>query len=474
MAKAKILLLEPNYKNKYPSLGLMKLATYHKNDEVYFRKGYLKAEDAQNLPFDRVYVSSLFTFEWKKTIDAIELAKKVVRDNNPNNVFLGGVAATLMADEFYVTTGVRVVKGLLTDDSKIGYNKGINIDALIPDYDIISQVEETQYKYPIKNSYIGYMTRGCKNKCGFCAVNTLEPEYVHYIPIKEQITQIDLKYGKKKDLVLMDNNVFASDSFFDIIDEIKELGFERGAKFQESPSKNKPYRYVDFNQGLDARFITPEKMKKLSEINIKPARIAFDSLEYKDIYIKAIELAAKNDIKHLSNYILYNYKDDPNDFYERLYINIELNERLGTSIYSFPMKYIPLSNKTRKYQGENWTKKQLRGVQCILNATMGKVGPKKDFFFAAFGENIEEFFEIINMPEDYIIYRKYNSRNSDIWRKQYRTLTKNQKEEFHNLIKDNTFKEDLLRKTIDNDIKKLLEHYLIKSEPPPKKNRGVN
>src|ERR1700749_1727606 len=41
--KRKILLIEPNYKNKYPPIGLMKLSTYHKSigDEVQFFKGNL-------------------------------------------------------------------------------------------------------------------------------------------------------------------------------------------------------------------------------------------------------------------------------------------------------------------------------------------------------------------------------------------------------------------------------------------------
>ena len=42
--KRKILLIEPNYKNKYPPIGLMKIATYHRNlgDDVKFFKGDLK------------------------------------------------------------------------------------------------------------------------------------------------------------------------------------------------------------------------------------------------------------------------------------------------------------------------------------------------------------------------------------------------------------------------------------------------
>jgi hypothetical protein len=42
--KRKILLIEPNYKNKYPPIGLMKIATYHRNlgDDVKFFKGDLR------------------------------------------------------------------------------------------------------------------------------------------------------------------------------------------------------------------------------------------------------------------------------------------------------------------------------------------------------------------------------------------------------------------------------------------------
>ena len=46
-----ILLVEPNYKNKFPPVALMKLATYHKNlgDNVIFYKG-----DIKELIIDRI------------------------------------------------------------------------------------------------------------------------------------------------------------------------------------------------------------------------------------------------------------------------------------------------------------------------------------------------------------------------------------------------------------------------------------
>ena len=62
-------------------------------------------------------------------------------------------------------------------------------------------------------------------KCGFCAVQTLEPTYIPYMDIKEKIAAIDKKFGPKKDLLLMDNNVLRSNHFDQIIDDIIEAGW---------------------------------------------------------------------------------------------------------------------------------------------------------------------------------------------------------------------------------------------------------
>ncbi len=51
------------------------------------------------------------------------------------------------------------------------------VDTLIPDYKILDEIE---YDYGLKDAYIGYATRGCPNRCNFCAVHQLEPQFSHY------------------------------------------------------------------------------------------------------------------------------------------------------------------------------------------------------------------------------------------------------------------------------------------------------
>ena len=85
------------------------------------------------------------------------------------------------------------------------------------------------------------------------------------------VNGIEKKYGAKKDLIFMDNNVVASPRFKEIMAEIRDLGFGKNAKLTR---KNRSLiRRVDFNQGVDARILCKSKMylKELSTIyvNIK-------------------------------------------------------------------------------------------------------------------------------------------------------------------------------------------------------------
>jgi len=661
---SQVLLLEPNYKNKYPPIGLMKLATYFRNhgDDVRFFKGDLrdlavdllfeeywenirdnelgeftgfmreyiktgKTTPFDDIPdfqhkgklkdvrtryqnkdfpkFDIVGVTTLFTFYWKETIDTINEVKNFIVHNG--RLHIGGIASSIMSDRMFQDIGAQICPkfpngkdarkligtvdtlagkakvhlyiGLLDKPDGIFVGDSTIIDDLPLDYSLL---DETDYVYPTHNAYFGYMTRGCVNRCHFCSVPRLEPKYRNYINITEQIKQVAARFGEQKDLLLLDNNVFASRYFNEIIDDIKTLGFSKGAtynppneyaiainnirkgynvrtyvkkvvrlynsvveklseleqgtfynsreelgllyadtavaksvlKFDKTfaliydkhiYSKIKTtkgrVRFIDFNQGVDARLMTEAKMKKLSEVNIRPLRIAFDywgvdpqkpnSRPIQEIYEEAVERAARHGIRDLSNYLLYNSDHDtPDDLYRRLKMNIKLCEELDVNIYSFPMKYHPIDDPeffdNRNFIGKSWNRKFIRAVQAVLNATHGKIGRGKSFFQAAFGKSIEQFHEILLMPEAFIIERYKYDREAyeayvnnggtrkigrtdinryggmtDEWRSKYDDLDKDQKRLANSIIFGNDFTDEAIG-TVDKAIREVLKYYRIK------------
>ena len=450
----KILLVEADYKNKYPPLGLMKISAYHKGngDDVTFVKG--KNKNLRDEKWDRIYVTTLFTFYWKKTVDTIKFYYKSVE--TPEHIFVGGILATLLEEDLRIEDGlerITILTGLL-DQPRILGDETEPIDRITPDYSIVDEElnEYLDYEYEVKNSYITSTTKGCIRKCSFCAVSTLEPEYCEYINIRQQIEEINHLYGEKRDLMLMDNNILASPQLVRIVDDLVDLGFGVGNKsYTKYIGKRvvNQTRHIDFNQGTDARLLTEEKIRQLARLEVKPLRIAFDHADEENarIYIEAQRRAARYGFDNLSNYILFNFHDKPEELYSRLRINIDLNNELSrngynTSIWSFPMKYMPFTgehSKDRKYIGEHWNAKTLRGVQCILNATHAVVGPKETFFNHAFGEDYNEFIKLIYMPERYITKRKDNANNIILWKDIFSALSEEEREEFILLIKDNKF-----------------------------------
>lgn len=616
-----VLLIEPNYKNKYPPIGLMKLATYHKmlGDKVVFYKGELKdflinhitdkcvtkfekidnsinwkskflliqeyikkrnrsiiedlklseskyeflllnalnyykdfywrKEYLKEKFWDRICITTLFTFYWDITIKTIQFSKDLVK--NEDEIWVGGIMASVIPDEIKKVTGVKNIHVGLLNKKGILDNNDIIIDELPLDYSIL---EEIDYTYPENNAYYGYTTRGCVRKCKFCAVPIIEPKFVKHVELSSKIKGVNEIYGEKRNLLLLDNNVLASPCFSEIISEIQANGFDKKTKFiepnqleislnnlragvndrgyirkivvllnelidktkgsqkqeiynlildnnlnkPETATKNKilkivpdllpiyekyrnkvpKQRYVDFNQGIDARLLTDEKAKLLSKIPIRPLRIAFDSMEYVEYYINAVLRAKKYGIKHFSNYLLYNFEEKPVELYQRLKLNVELCDKYKIDIYSFPMKYHPIFGDyhlNRDYIGTHWNRKFIRAVQVILNATKGKIGKGKSFFYKAFGANEDEYFKLLYMPETYLFYRLFFEKEgiTDEWWKAFKNLTYIELNEVKNIIEQNNFE------IIDNyksqtRVYEVLKHYVIYKEQLADKNSKLS
>ncbi len=421
MANKNILLIEPSYKNKYPPLGLMKIAQYHgprgKGDRVRFIKG----EDVSvfDTAWDRVYVTTLFSFEYKRIARSIDFALQVV-NGLVDRIFVGGIAASLMQGRFLEESrwrGVRVIRGLLDKSPAVSLQlddfagelysddrAGKAIEDYIPDYGILSQID---YEYPVRDAYFTYASRGCIRKCSFCGVPKLEGEQRDTESLTGVVRGIEELYGAKKDLILMDNNVVASPRFKEIMAEIRDLGFTPGAKL--SRGRTAVLRRVDFNQGVDARILCkdPFYLRELSTICIQPLRIAFDHLGLSKPYTQAIRYACDHGLTELSNYMLYNFHDSPADLFERMRLNVALNEELGIRIFSFPMRYQPTDLPDRSFIGEKWNRYYLRSMQMILQATHGIVSGSPEFFKRAFGDTYDEYERILLRPHHFIFNREW-------------------------------------------------------------------
>lgn len=299
--KRNILLVEPNYKNKFPPIGLMKLSTYFKSlgDNVVFYKGdikdfileravekclnklyavapndnwrgrhdairsyirtrknvffesleldntredydlihtwlnhykdyiwkkyYLREEEKE---WDWIGITTLFTFYFDITAKTINQVKELLKATG--RIMVGGVLATLQPDELEAATKIKPYVGLLNKPGIIDLGNDMIIDTLPLDYSIL---EEVDYRYNMSNAYYGALTKGCVRHCAFCAVPKIEPVYQDFAPMSARVEKVKNDFGEQRDLLLMDNNVLASDKLENIINDIIQCGFERGATY---------------------------------------------------------------------------------------------------------------------------------------------------------------------------------------------------------------------------------------------------
>lgn len=253
----------------YPNIALMKLSAHHKQqgDSVEWYNGIEY--------YDRVYLSKVFSFS---------------------------------DDEQRVIQADEIVRG------GSGYgNYTINlpdeIEHICPDYSI----------YPMHKHAYGFTTRGCVNKCSFCIVPKKEGGIKAHADISEFL-------GGRKSVVLMDNNIIASDH-----------GLAQLRKSIDMKLK------IDINQGLDARIINrnndiAELLSKCKYIG--QLHLAYDNTAITDDVIGAIDKLNKHGIKP---YRLMFYVLAKSGQIEDAYNRVMLLRSLGVD--PFVMPYRDLTTK---------------------------------------------------------------------------------------------------------------------------------
>ena len=161
------------------------------------------------------------------------------------------------------------------------------MDRLQPDYSLYPAVDS-------RTSY-GFLTRGCPNRCRWCVVPQKEGGIRPYMDV-DDITL----HGERPYAVLMDNNVLACDYGLSQLEKIAERGY-----------------HVDFNQGLDARLVTPDVARLLARVKwIKRIRFGCDTTAQIVECERAIQLVRQAGYK--GEFFLYCILIDFAESYHRL------------------------------------------------------------------------------------------------------------------------------------------------------------
>lgn len=306
------LLVEPKVYSRYPPLGLLKIAAYHRNtgDSVELIKG---CEQPKQKP-DLIYVTSSFTWTWNVVWDTVNYYKKIY----PNvDLWLGGIYASLMPEHAKKSGADHICTGLFQ-----------NVDELLPAYDLV----------PEWNGSIIQSSRGCNRKCPYCAVWRVEGKIN-----STKKTIKNLIHPGHKRIILWDNNILQSKYWPDIFDEL--IWFSEEYKMK-----------IDFNQGLDARLIDDRVAEKIAKMRFICVRISYDNQEIKGEIENAIEILRNHGIKgrRVCVYMLFNYLDKPDDLFERI------RDVLNLGAVALPLRYQPLNTlEYNKYVGPKWDKERL-------------------------------------------------------------------------------------------------------------------
>lgn len=297
-----------HFKSKtFPNLALMKISAWHKaqGDTVEWWNPLYN--------YDRVYSSKVFDF-------------------TPSDPYLP-------EDTIRGGTGYR--------DIPMNQELPREVDSMFPDYSI----------YPECDYAIGYLTRGCPNKCRWCVVPEKEGSIRPY-RAWEEIVRPDMDK-----VVLMDNNILACEYGIQQLDSMAGSGYK-----------------IDLNQGMDSRLVNDRVARILSRIQwIRFIRFSCDQKSQIGPIKESIEMLGKYGVKPYRIFIYLLITDDLQDASDRvealkkykginLYAQAERNGRLGivpnTMQLEFQQRYVYGGS----YRKETWTdyciRKGGRGVKC--------------------------------------------------------------------------------------------------------------
>ena len=261
----KIGLVDVDSRN-FPNLVLMKISSWHKakGDTVEWYEPMFSGH------FDKVYLSKVFSFtpDFDYPIDADEIER-------------GGSGYC-----------ISLVDGKEVFDKSKDKPLPPEIEHIYPDYDLYPELT--------KDTAYGFLTRGCPRGCDFCIVGKKEGR------CSVKVADLSEFWRGQKNIVLCDPNILACKDWRDLLQQLIDAKAE-----------------VDFNQGLDIRMMTEEKIEYLKRIKITQIHFAWDRYEDKDKVLPKLKMFAELWGKKLTHnaivYTIVNFSTTLEQDLERIY-----------------------------------------------------------------------------------------------------------------------------------------------------------
>lgn len=336
-------------KHRFPNLACMKISAYHKKlrDDVSLEISYDNLEN-----YDKVYISKVFT-------------------DTP------------------VPEGITDLSWVECGGTGFYFDKApdlpYEIEHSFPDYhlydDWVNQRIAEGYKRSEFKEYldysIGFLTRGCFRKCGFCVNKKYDRVFLHS-PLKEFYDPT------RKKICLLDDNFLGQPQWRECLEELIATG--------------KPFK---FKQGLDERLLTSEKCKMLFNSKYDgEITFAFDRIEDYQMIEKKLKLIRDYSQKQIKFYVICGFDDTgkyDSDFWRRDLINtferIELLARY---------KALPYIMRFNKYEESPY-----RGIYITLARWVNQPS-----FFKK--KSLYDYIHIADYkPGDYASKRYFNRLNAD-------------------------------------------------------------
>lgn len=288
--------------HNYPNLALMKLSAWHKarGDTVEWWWGLER--------YDRVYMAKVFDETYspdvEEPLNTSEIIKGgtgyVRRERDKTLWIYHNSMWTEVHTDADMRRGEVAYQEYLTDE----------IEHIYPDYSLYPELT--------KDTAFGFLTRGCPRGCHFCGVAGKEGRY------SRKVADLSEWWSGQKNIELMDPNILACPDHPALLQQLVDSG-----------------AWVDVNQGMDCRLLTPANIATINRMKLKNIHFAWDYMKESDDVLRGLKLyaemaARKPHGNYATVYCLTGYDTTMEENLYRIYTLRDMGYRPYVMIYNKP------------------------------------------------------------------------------------------------------------------------------------------